>query len=71
MKICVVIPVYDEVATIEKILSRVQAVELEKEIIIVDDGSTDGTHELLNEIGQAQENLKALPPFLGFWLKPF
>ena len=60
MKISVVIPVYDEVATIEKILSRLQAVELEKEIIIVDDGSTDGTHELLNEIGQAQDNLKVL-----------
>ncbi len=51
MRISVVIRVYDEVATIEKILSRVQAVELEKEIIIVDDGSTDGTHELLDEIG--------------------
>ncbi len=60
MKISVVIPAYNEVATIEKVLSRVQAVEMEKEIIVVDDGSTDGTHELLKEIGQAQENSKGL-----------
>ena len=39
MKISVVIPVYNEVGTIKEIVSRVQAVDLEKEIIIVDDRS--------------------------------
>jgi glycosyltransferase involved in cell wall biosynthesis len=43
----VVIPVYNERETIEELLKRVQAVAIEKEIIVVDDGSTDGTRELL------------------------
>ena len=43
----VVIPVYNERGTVEKLLERVQAVPLDKEIVVVDDGSTDGTRELL------------------------
>ena len=48
MKISVVIPAYNERATIEEILRRVAAVNLDKEIIVVDDCSTDGTREWLN-----------------------
>ena len=58
MKLSVVIPVYNEVKTIKEIVSRVQAVDLEKEIVIVDDGSTDGTRELLPEISLAQKNVR-------------
>jgi len=47
MKLSVVIPAYNEINTIEEILFKVQEVELDKEIIIVDDGSTDGTREFL------------------------
>jgi glycosyltransferase involved in cell wall biosynthesis len=58
VKLSVVIPVYNEVETIKEIVSRVQAVDLEKEIIIVDDGSTDGTREQLQEISLAQKNVR-------------
>ncbi|MCX7840867.1 MAG: glycosyltransferase family 2 protein [Anaerolineae bacterium] len=47
MKLSILIPVYNERATILEILKRVQAAPYEKEIIAVDDGSTDGTRELL------------------------
>lgn len=47
MKVSVVIPVYNERDTILQIIDAVVAVEIEKEIVIVDDGSTDGTGEIL------------------------
>ena len=50
MNLTVVIPAYNEIATIEEILKRVSAVDLVHEIIVVDDGSTDGTREKLTEL---------------------
>jgi glycosyltransferase involved in cell wall biosynthesis len=50
LKLSILIPVYNERATILEILKRVQAVPYEKEIIAVDDGSTDGTRELLAQV---------------------
>jgi glycosyltransferase involved in cell wall biosynthesis len=47
VRLSVVIPVFNEVTTIRTIIKRVQDVALEKEIVIVDDCSTDGTRELL------------------------
>lgn len=52
MELSVIIPVYNEIGTLEEILRRVRAVDLPKEIILVDDGSTDGSRELLEKIGQ-------------------
>ena len=60
MKISIVIPVYNEVKTIDEIIRRVQQVDVKKEVIIVDDGSIDGTCELLKEISQSQENVKVI-----------
>ncbi len=47
MKLSVVIPVYNERATILEIVNRVRALPLELEIIVVDDASTDGTRDIL------------------------
>ena len=52
MKLSILIPIYNERATILEIVKRVQAVPFEKEIIAVDDGSTDGTRELLPQVEQ-------------------
>jgi len=46
-KLSVVIPAYNEAATIERLLERVLATPYPKEVVVVDDGSTDGTRALL------------------------
>ena len=51
MKLSVIIPVYNEAATIQEIIERVRQAPFEKEVIVVDDYSTDGTRELLEKIG--------------------
>jgi len=50
MKLSIIVPVYNERNTIQEILRRVRAVdlgEISKEIVVVDDGSTDGTRDIL------------------------
>lgn len=50
MKVSIIVPVYNERATVAELLRRVAAVPLDKEIIVVDDGSTDGSREILAEL---------------------
>ncbi len=50
MKLSVIMPVYNERDTVLTVLDQVQAVPVEKEIVIVDNFSTDGTREILQEI---------------------
>ena len=50
MKISVVVPVFDERNTIKSIMDRIKAVPLDKEIIVVDDFSSDGTRDILSKM---------------------
>ena len=47
MKLSIIIPAYNEIDTIGEVLDKVRAVDIEKEIIVADDCSTDGTREFL------------------------
>ncbi len=60
MKLSVVIPVYNEVSTLRELVALVQAVDLPKELILVDDFSTDGTRNLLTEIERESDNVRIL-----------
>ncbi len=50
LTLSVIIPCYNEVSSIEAVVDRVQTMEVVNEILIVDDGSTDGTREVLQKI---------------------
>lgn len=50
MNLSVIIPIYNERESIREIIKRVQDMKLAQEIILVDDGSTDGTRDILNTV---------------------
>ena len=58
MKLSVIMPVFNEESTIEKIVQRVKKVNIDKQIIIVDDGSTDRTREILKK--WKDENIRVI-----------
>jgi glycosyltransferase involved in cell wall biosynthesis len=58
LRVSLVVPVYNEMATLPELLRRVVAVDFAKEILLVDDGSKDGSRELLERLDR--EGLKAL-----------
>jgi len=60
MKLSVIIPVYNEVNTIEQVLDRVRHVPIEKEIVVVDDCSTDGTRDRLKVLQQRDGDLRLI-----------
>jgi len=56
----VVIPTYNELATIDRLLAAVQSVDFDKEIVVVDDRSTDGTRARLDAIAAADSRVRVL-----------
>lgn len=61
MKLSVVIPVYNEKNTVEEIVRRVKAVDgIDKEIILVNDASKDGSEDILKRMGTKQPDLKII-----------
>jgi glycosyltransferase involved in cell wall biosynthesis len=61
-KVSIVIPVYNEKSTIDEILRRVLETEIRKEVIVVDDCSTDGTRQILENMAARHANGEALAP---------
>lgn len=59
MKLSVIIPVYNEVESIQEIVKRVKQTGLAWEIILVDDGSQDGTRDLLKEMN-GEDNVRVI-----------
>jgi glycosyltransferase involved in cell wall biosynthesis len=53
MKLSIVVPVYNEADTVREIVRRVRTTPFDKEIIVVDDASTDGTREILQDLRAA------------------
>ncbi|MFN0131664.1 MAG: glycosyltransferase family 2 protein [Phycisphaerales bacterium] len=57
MRLSIVIPIYNERATVAAIIDAVQRVPIEKELVVVNDCSTDGTGEVLKELAPKHANL--------------
>lgn len=53
MTVSIVIPVYNERATVEELLRRVASVPIAREVIVVDDGSSDGTRPLVTQLHES------------------
>lgn len=58
MKLSIIMPVYNERRTLQTVIERVLAVPLETELICVDDGSHDGSREILTELQSRNSNLR-------------
>src|SRR5437660_5321088 len=61
-KVSIVIPVYNEKTTIDEILRRVVDIEIRKEVVVVDDCSTDGTRQILENMAARQANGEEFAP---------
>ncbi len=60
MKLSVVMPVYNERATLREVIGRVLAVPIDIELLCIDDGSSDGSREILAELQQKHPQIRAL-----------
>ena len=55
MKTSIIVPCFNEIRTIEKIIDKLNSLNFDKEIIVVDDCSTDGTKEIIEKIGNKNQ----------------
>jgi glycosyltransferase involved in cell wall biosynthesis len=60
MQLSVVMPVYNERATLRDVVARVLAVPIDLELLCVDDGSTDGSRDILNELAERNRRIRVL-----------
>jgi glycosyltransferase involved in cell wall biosynthesis len=60
MQLSVVMPVYNERATLRDVVARVLAATIDLELLCVDDGSTDGSREILNELAERNRRIRVL-----------
>ncbi len=60
MRISFLIPAYDERATVVEVLDRIEALDLDRQLIVVDDGSTDGTAEVVEEWSKGRDGVLVL-----------
>jgi glycosyltransferase involved in cell wall biosynthesis len=60
MQLSVVMPVYNERATLREVISRVLATPIDVELLCVDDGSTDGSREILTELAERNRRIRVL-----------
>jgi glycosyltransferase involved in cell wall biosynthesis len=60
MRVSFLVPAYNEAATIEALLDGVWALDLDKQVIVVDDGSTDGTGELVERWREGRDGIVLL-----------
>jgi glycosyltransferase involved in cell wall biosynthesis len=57
MRVSFIVPAFNEAATIDQVLDRIDALELDRQVVVVDDGSTDGTAEILERRSRTADDL--------------
>ena len=66
MRVSFLIPAFNEAGTLEQVLERVEALDLDKQVVVVDDGSTDGTAEILERWqGEREDRVVVRQPNRG------
>ena len=57
IKLTIIIPVYNEIKTIEKLINKILKLKIKKQVIVVDDGSSDGTQSILKNFKKKIDRL--------------